>query len=69
MTMDILEEASHLPAAEKLRLVDRLIAELDLPDPMVEALWADEAVRRSEAVKEGRMSARPLADALSKYEP
>lgn len=67
--MDILEEASHLTAAEKLRLVDRLIAELDLPDPTVEALWAEEAVRRSQAVKEGRMSTRPLADALQKYEP
>jgi len=66
--MTFLEQASQLPATEKLRLIEQLIAELDLPDPTIEALWAEEAVRRSQAVKDGAMTTRPLADVLQKYE-
>lgn len=65
--MDILEQASRLPADDKLRLIDRLIAELDLPDPAVERVWAEEAARRSQAVKRGELSVRPLSEALHKH--
>lgn len=51
----ILEQASQLPAREKLELVDRLIAELDLPDPTIEELGAEEGVRRSQAIKRGEI--------------
>lgn len=66
-TDDILDAASRLPALEKLVLVDRLIAELDLPDPLIETLWAAEAQRRSDAVKRGEMPVKPLAEVLRKY--
>lgn len=66
--MTLLEQASQLPATEKLRLIEQLIAELDLPDPTVETLWAEESARRSRAVAEGRMTTRPLAEALHKYD-
>ena len=63
----LLEQASRLPAQEKLQLVDQLIADLDLPDPVVEALWAEEAQRRSEAVKNGKLAVKPLSEVLKKY--
>lgn len=66
-TAKLLEEARRLPAKEKLELVDRLIAELDIPDPAIEELWAEEGQRRSEAVKRGQMTTIPLADALKKH--
>lgn len=66
--MTLLEQASQLPATEKLRLIEQLIAELDLPDPAVETLWAEESTRRSRAVEEGRMTTRPLTEALQKYD-
>ena len=65
--MTLLEQASRLPATEKLRLIEQLIAELDLPDPTVEAVWANEAAARSQAVKEGRLRSRPLAEAMEKH--
>lgn len=63
----LLEAASRLPAREKLELVDRLIAELDVPDPAIESLWADEAQKRSAAVKRGDMGVKPLDEVLRKY--
>jgi coenzyme F420-reducing hydrogenase delta subunit len=66
-TARILQEASNLPAKEKLELVDRLIAELGVPDLAVEQLWAEEAQKRSEAVKRGEMATKPLGQVLGKY--
>jgi hypothetical protein len=63
----LLEQANRLPAQEKLQLIDQLIADLDLPDPAVEALWAEEAQRRSNAVKTGELAVKPLGDVLKKY--
>lgn len=65
--MTLLEQASRLPDIEKLRLIEQLIAELDLPDPAVEAIWATEAKSRSRAVADGRLATRPLADALATF--
>jgi hypothetical protein len=66
-TAKLLEQASRLPAQEKLQLVDQLIADLDLPDPTIEALWAEEALRRSKAVKMGTLAVKPLGEVLHKY--
>lgn len=63
----LLEQAGRLPAQEKLQLVDKLIADLDLPDPAVEALWAEKAQRRSKAVKNGKLAVKPLGEVLRKY--
>ena len=66
-TAKLLEEARRLPAAEQLRLVDQILAELDVPDPQIESLWADEAADRSNAVRSGELSHRPIEEALKKY--
>lgn len=63
----ILQAASKLPAKDKLSLVDRLIAELDVPDPAIEKLWGAEAQRRSKAVKNRKMPVKALVDVLAKY--
>lgn len=52
-TLEALEaEALRLSAAERARLVERLIASLDI-DPEVEEAWAAEVERRNAEIESG----------------
>ena len=54
-----------LPTEERARLAERLIASLDdLNDEENERLWLDEAERRLEAYRAGRIGARPADDVI-----
>jgi len=54
-----------LPVAERAALAERLIESLDaLDDAETERLWVEEAERRYHAYKQGRLSARPAAEAI-----
>ena len=44
-----------LPDIEKLKLVDTILTDLDKPDPDIDRIWAEEARKRWEAYKEGRV--------------
>jgi putative addiction module component (TIGR02574 family) len=57
-------EALQLPAADRARLVERLIASLDT-DPEVEEAWAAEVERRNAEVESGAVSLIPGPDALA----
>ena len=48
-------EIRELPDAEKLRLVDAILTDLDKPDLEIDRIWADEARKRWAAYKEGRL--------------
>ena len=48
-------EIRDLPDAEKLRLVDVILAELDKPDPEIDRIWAEEARKRWAAYNAGRI--------------
>jgi hypothetical protein len=45
-TDKLASEIKDLPDAEKLRLVDAILADLDKPDPEIDRIWADEARNR-----------------------
>jgi len=65
-TVETLEaEALQLSAAERARLVERLIASLDI-DPEVEEAWAAEVERRNAEIESGAVSLIPGAEALAK---
>ena len=49
------EEIRVLPDIEKLELVDTILKDLNQPDPDIDRIWADEARKRWEAYKEGRV--------------
>ena len=69
-TVEVLEaEALQLSAAERARLVERLIASLDI-DPDVEEAWAAEVERRNAEIESGAVSliAGPQALARLKAE-
>ncbi len=57
--------ALMLPVSERAALAERLIESLDsLDDAETERLWVEEAERRYQAYKQGRLSARPAAEAI-----
>jgi len=65
-TIETLEaEALQLSAAERARLVERLIASLDI-DPEVEEAWAAEAERRNAEIESDAVSLIPGPEALAK---
>jgi putative addiction module component (TIGR02574 family) len=57
--------ALGLPLRQRARLVEHLLASIDQPrESENEELWAEEAHRRYVGYKNGRISARPAADAI-----
>ena len=65
-TVETLEaEALQLSAAERARLVERLIASLDI-DPEVEEAWAAEVERRNAEIESGAVSLILGQEALAK---
>ena len=57
--------ALMLPVAQRAALAERLIESLDLlDDAETERLWVEEAERRYQAYKQGRLSTRSAAEAI-----
>jgi putative addiction module component (TIGR02574 family) len=64
-TVEALEaEALQLSAAERARLIERLIASLDI-DPEVEEAWAAEVERRNAEIESGAVSLIPGPETLA----
>lgn len=64
-TVEALEaEALQLPAAERARLIERLITSLDA-DPKVEEAWAAEVERRHAQIENGTVSLLPGPETLA----
>ena len=61
------EEARTLPVADKLALIDRLLAQLDRPDPELDAVWADEARKRWKAYRDGRLGSVSYDEVMAAY--
>ena len=65
MTTDQIEqELLKLPAADRARLAERLIASLD-EDAEVEAAWKAEVRRRDTELQSGAVQGIPIEDALT----
>jgi putative addiction module component (TIGR02574 family) len=63
----IIEQAERLPAADRIRLVEHLLATLDKPDPEVDRAWAEESERRLDTYLRGETTARDAKDVLAKH--
>lgn len=55
----------NLPDADKLRLVDAILSELDKPDPEIDRVWAEEARKRWAAYKAGGIPTVSYEDLMS----
>lgn len=60
-------QARSLSLAERLELIDDLLASLNEGDPKIEAQWAREAEDRLAAYRRGEIKAVPLQEVLAKY--
>lgn len=54
-TSDVIEQALSLKASDRYLLLEMLHHSLDKPDPEIDRVWQEEALRRVKAYDEGRL--------------
>jgi putative addiction module component (TIGR02574 family) len=62
VTQTLLNEVLHLSAEDRSLLVDALLRSLDKPDPEIDQVWHEEALRRLQAYEEGRVQGIPMEE-------
>ena len=68
-TDKLLADIRALPEEEKVRLLDAILTDLGTSDPTIGALWANEALKRWEAYKAGKIGTVAYDDLIRKYKP
>ena len=63
---ELAEKIKSLPDIEKIELVDSILMQLDKPDPEIDRIWADEARKRWQAYKTGKLEAVPYEHVMDK---
>ena len=63
-TAEIIEQALHLKASERYALLELLHQSLDKPDPVIDRVWQEEALRRLKAYDEGRLEFVSMEEAF-----
>ncbi|MFZ2404335.1 MAG: addiction module protein [Methylobacter sp.] len=66
-SQELYQQVSHLPSLEKLRLAELLLADLDTPNPEIDAIWREEAQKRWQAYKEGGLKTVSYEAVMQKY--
>ncbi len=66
-TEDLLKQISKMPDIEKLKLVDSILIQLDKPDPEIDRIWKNEAVKRWKAYKQGQIAGIPYDEVMKKH--
>jgi len=54
-TAEVIEQALSLKASDRYLLLEMLHRSLDQPDPEIDKVWQEEALRRVKAYDEGRL--------------
>ena len=65
----LVSEIRALPDAEKLRLIEEILTDLDKPDPEIDGIWAEEARKRWADYKAGRIPTVSYEDVMAKHRP
>jgi len=66
-TDKLLSDIRALPEEERLRILDALLTDLDIPDPEVDRAWADEARKRWQAYKAGKLESVAYEDLIERF--
>ena len=66
-TDKLVSEIRALPDDEKIRVLDALLTDLDQHDAEIDGAWANEARRRWEAYKAGRIATVSYEELMNKY--
>ena len=61
------QDLKSLGDADKVRLVESILTDLDRPDPEIDRIWAEEARKRWDAYKAGRLKTASYEEVMSKY--
>jgi hypothetical protein len=64
---ELYQQANQLPPLEKLRLAELLLADLDTPDPTIDAIWLDEAKIRWQKYQAGELTTVSYEEVMEKY--
>lgn len=59
---ELLDEAMKLKPEERLTLVEGLIKSLDEPDKKLDEIWAEEAEKRLNAYRNGKLEGVPMEE-------
>jgi len=59
-TSDVIEQALKLKASERFVLIEMLQESLDKSDPEIDRIWLEEAQRRLQACRAGKLAAIPM---------
>jgi hypothetical protein len=62
----IYQQTKGIPPSDKAKLVDLILADLDVIDPAIENAWIEEVLRRQEAVRSGKMRTYTLEEVLGR---
>lgn len=63
----LIENIESLSDMEKLELVDSILMQLDKPDPEIDRIWAEEARKRWQAYKSGKLETVSYKQVMEKY--
>ena len=66
-SQELYHQANQLPPLEKLRLAELLLADLDTPNPEIDAIWRDEAQKRWQAYQAGELKTVSYDAVMQKY--
>lgn len=61
-TAELVEQALKLKASDRYLLLEMLHQSLDKPDPEIDRIWIEEAERRLQAYREGRLEVVPMEE-------
>jgi putative addiction module component (TIGR02574 family) len=59
MTMELLKEVLSLPVEQRALLADTILKSLNAPEADLDRIWIEEAKRRLEELRSGRVKAVP----------
>lgn len=63
---EIVQEALRLPAEQRVEILELITQSLDTPDPEVDRLWVEEAVRRLAALHAGQTKTYSMDEVFGK---
>lgn len=66
MTMELLKEVLSLPVEQRALLADTILRSLNAPDADLDRIWVEEAKRRLEELRSGRIKAVPGDEVLQR---
>ncbi len=66
-SQELYQQVSHLSPMDKLRLAGLLLADLDTPDPNIDAIWRAEAQGRLQAYKARELKTVSYETVMQRY--